>query len=68
MKMRQVAKHLLIVSPDMLFRGLLIAFIPKYILETLTGIWWNGWVRLTVRILHIISDLRAPPPPYDIYN
>ncbi len=42
LKMRQVdlsaAKHLLIVSPDMLFRGLLIAFITKYILETLTGI------------------------------
>jgi hypothetical protein len=57
--MRQVdlsaAKHFLIVSPDMLCRsGLLIAFILEDILETLTCI-WNGWVRLTVGILHIIQ-------------
>jgi hypothetical protein len=48
------------VSPDIRFRGLLIASNPKIYLEILTGI-LNANVRLTI-YLAWCSDLRIPPP------
>ncbi len=66
-----------LVSPDMLFHGLLIASGPKYILETLTSI-QHGKVLLTVGAWISIQTWKPPAalsvatpppsPPWDVMS
>jgi hypothetical protein len=51
--------YILGASHDMLFRGLFIASVRNFFLETLTGI-WNCWEWLTIGIRKIIQTTEPP--------